>query len=78
MPKPERYHAVLNNLGKRSAFLGSKQMGQEKLGVLAASLIDDISSENGEMSIRCKKLAAELFSSEAAVKQIIKTLYLVK
>ena len=51
---------------------------QEKLGVLAASLIDDISSENDEMSIRCKKLAAELFSSEAAVKQIIKTLYLVK
>ena len=51
---------------------------QEKLGVLAASLIDDISSENGEMSIRCKKLAVELFSSEAAVKQIIKTLYLVK
>ena len=51
---------------------------QEKLGVLAASLIDDISSENGEMNIRCKKLAAELFSSETAVKQIIKTLYLVK
>ena len=51
---------------------------QEKLGVLAASLIDDISSENGEMNIRCKKLAVELFSSETAVKQIIKTLYLVK
>jgi glycosyltransferase involved in cell wall biosynthesis len=51
---------------------------QEKLGILAASLIDDISSENGEMNIRCKKLAAELFSSEAAVKQIIKTLCSVK
>jgi glycosyltransferase involved in cell wall biosynthesis len=48
---------------------------QEKLGILAASLIDDISLEDGEMNIRCKKLAAELFSSEAAVKQIIKALY---
>jgi hypothetical protein len=51
---------------------------QENLGVLAASLIDDISSEDVEMNIRCKKLAAELFSSEAAVKQVLKTLNSVK
>jgi hypothetical protein len=48
---------------------------QKNLRILAESLIDDISLEDGEMNIRCKKLAAELFSSEAAVKQIIKALY---
>lgn len=45
---------------------------------LANSLIEDNSLQNGEMSSRCKKLAAELFSSKAAVEQIINSLNSVK
>ena len=77
--------AIINSGNDLELIIEKYQVGkatadrsQEKLGVLAESLIDDISSENGEMNIRCKKLAEELFSSEAAVKQIIKALYLVK
>ncbi|MCF8196640.1 MAG: glycosyltransferase family 4 protein [Polynucleobacter sp.] len=77
--------AIINSGNDLQLIIEKYQVGQvttdrskEKLEVLAASLINDISSDNGEMNIRCKKLAAELFSSEAAVKQIIKTLCLVK
>jgi len=74
--------AIINSGNDLQLIIEKYQVGkvttdrsQEKLVFLAASLIDDISLKDGEMNIRCKKLAAELFSSEAAVKQIIKALY---
>jgi glycosyltransferase involved in cell wall biosynthesis len=74
--------AIINSGNDLQLIIEKYQVGkvttdrsQEKLGFLAASLIDDISLEGGEMNIRCKKLAEELFSSKAAVKQIIKALY---
>lgn len=47
---------------------------QGNLGALAISLIDDVSLQDGGMSLRCKNLAAELFSSRSAVEQIINSL----
>lgn len=46
--------------------------------LLADSLLKEISSHGDELRSRCKSLAAELFSSEAAVKQIINALNSVK
>jgi glycosyltransferase involved in cell wall biosynthesis len=51
---------------------------QENLRLLVNSLLDEISSQEGEMSFRCKNLAAQLFSSQAAVEQIVKALNSVK
>jgi len=51
---------------------------QKNLQLLAQSLLDEISLQDSVISTRCKTLAAELFSSEAAIKQIVKTLYSVK
>ena len=50
----------------------------ENLKVLAISLLDDISTEKSALSIRCKTLAANLFSSKAAVDQILHSLNLAK
>ncbi len=47
---------------------------QENLRLLASSLLDEISSQDVELNSRCKNMAANLFSSKAAVEQIIKTL----
>ena len=51
---------------------------QKNLQLLAESLLDEISLQDCKISARCKNLAAELFSSELAVKQIVKVLYSVK
>ena len=51
---------------------------QKNLQLLAESLLDEISLQDCKISARCKNLAAELFSSERAVKQIVKVLYSVK
>jgi hypothetical protein len=77
--------AIINSGNDLQLIIEKYQVGkvtidrsQKNLRILAESLIDDISLEDGEMNIRCKKLATELFSSEAAVKQIIKALYSAK
>lgn len=51
---------------------------QTNLQLLAESLLEEISMQSGEMSDRCKNLAAQLFSSETAVKQIAHALISVK
>lgn len=50
----------------------------ENLMALAISLVEEISSNGPALSLRCKKMAAELFSSKAAVDQITSALNLVK
>lgn len=47
---------------------------KENLFLLAESLLDEIYLHNIEISSRCKNLATEFFSTQAAVGQIIKTL----
>jgi glycosyltransferase involved in cell wall biosynthesis len=47
---------------------------QENLRVLASLMVDEISSKNGQISSRCKALFSELFSSKAAVEQIMQSL----
>jgi hypothetical protein len=73
--------AIVNDGNDLQLMINKYQVGRvttdrsrEKLLALANSLIEDSSLQNGEMSSRCKKLAAELFSSRAAVKQIIHSL----
>ena len=51
---------------------------QDNLLALANSLIEDDSLWDGEMRSRCKKLAADFFSSKTAVEQIIYSLNSVK
>ena len=47
---------------------------QRNLRALAESLLEEMSLNSSEISFRCKSLAANLFSSRAAVEQIVKTL----
>jgi glycosyltransferase involved in cell wall biosynthesis len=47
---------------------------QANLELQVNSLLDELSLQYGDMSSRCKNLAAKLFSSKAAVEQIIRTL----
>ena len=47
---------------------------QKNLELLANSLIDELSFQEGEISSRCKALASELFSSKIAVEQIVHSL----
>jgi hypothetical protein len=51
---------------------------RENLRLMANSLIDDLSSKNSEVSLNCKKLASELFSSKAAVEKIMGSLISLK
>jgi glycosyltransferase involved in cell wall biosynthesis len=73
--------AIINSGNDLQLIIEKYQVGkvttdrsQKNLRILATSLIDDIASEEGETSIRCKKLATELFSSGAAVEKILKSL----
>lgn len=77
--------AIINHGNELQLMIEKYQVGRvtvdrsrENLRLLANSLLDEVSSQSVEFSSRCKNLAANLFSSEAAVKQIIKTLNLVK
>ncbi len=51
---------------------------QENLRLLASTLLNEISLQKNELSSRCKNLATNLFSCQAAVEQIVKTLNSVK
>ncbi len=51
---------------------------QENLQLLVNSLLEEMSLQNCEINSRCKNLAAKLFSSQAAVEQIVQSLNLVK
>jgi glycosyltransferase involved in cell wall biosynthesis len=73
--------AIINDGNDLQLMIEKYQVGQVttdrsqgNLRTLAISLIDDVSLQDGGMSLRCKKLAAELFSSSAAVDQIINSL----
>lgn len=77
--------AIINDGNDLQLMIEKYQVGQVttdrsqgNLRALANSLIEDSSLKNGEMSSRCKKLAAELFSSKAAVEQIIHSLNSIK
>lgn len=77
--------AIVNDGNDLQLMIETYQVGrvttdrsQEKLKLMASSLLAEISSQEGEMSFRCKNLAAQLFSSQAAVQQIIKALNSVK
>ena len=48
------------------------------LKALATSLVEEISSQHVETSVRCKKLMDELFSSKSAVRQITQALNFLK
>ncbi len=51
---------------------------QENLQLLVNSLLDEMSLQDSEINSRCKNLAAKLFSSRAAVEQIVRSLNSVK
>jgi hypothetical protein len=77
--------AIINSGNDLELIIEKYQVGrvttdrsQENLQLLAESLINEISAQNNTVSTRCKNLAAKLFSSESAVKQILKTLHSVK
>ena len=77
--------AIINHGNDLQSMIEKYQVGrvttdrsQKTLQLLAESLLAEISLQDNEMSNRCKALAAKLFSSEAAVKQIVKTLNSVK
>jgi glycosyltransferase involved in cell wall biosynthesis len=77
--------AIINDGNDLQLMIDKYQVGRvttnrsrENLLALANLLIEDDSLQNGDMSSRCKKLAAELFSSRAAVEQIINSLNSVK
>ena len=77
--------AIINHGNDLQLMIEKYQVGrvttdrtQKNFQLLAESLLAEISMQKSEMSSRCKKLAVELFSSEAAVKQIIETLNSVK
>ena len=77
--------AIINHGNDLQLMIEKYQVGRvtvdrsrENLRLLANSLLDEVSSQSVEFSSRCKNLAANLFSSHAAVEQIIKTLNLVK
>jgi hypothetical protein len=73
--------AIINDGNDLQLIINKYQVGRattdrsrENLLALANSLVEDSSLQNGEMTSRCKKLAADLFSSKAAVEQIIHSL----
>ncbi len=77
--------AIINHSNDLQLMIENYQVGRvtvdrsrENLRLLACSLLDELSSQNVEFSSRCKNLAANLFSSQAAVKQIVKALNSVK
>ena len=77
--------AIINDGNDLQLMIEKYQVGQVttdrsqiNLRALANSLIDDASLQDGVMSLRCKNLAAELFSSRVAVEQIINSLNSVK
>jgi len=73
--------AIVNNGNDLQSIIEKYQVGrvttdrdQISLQLLAESLFEDITSKGEDISSRCKKLAKELFSSEAAVNKIIDSL----
>lgn len=77
--------AIINSGNDLQTIIQEHQVGrvttdrsQDNLKLLANSLLDEISLKNSQISSRCKNLAANLFSSQSAVAQIIKTLNSVK
>ena len=77
--------AIINHGNDLQLMIEKYQVGRvtvdrspKNLRLLANSLLDEVSSQSVELSSRCKNLAANLFSSQAAVEQIIKTLNSVK
>ena len=77
--------AIINSGNDLELIIEKYQVGrvttdrsQGNLQLLAESLINEISAQNNTVSTRCKNLAAKIFSSESAVKQILKTLHSVK
>ncbi len=77
--------AIINEGNDLVAMIQDHRVGRvtidrnpENLKALAISLLDDISIEQSALSIRCKTLAAKLFSSKAAVDQIAHSLNLAK
>jgi hypothetical protein len=51
---------------------------QENLQLLVNSLLEEVSLPDSEINSRCKTLAVKLFSSQAAVEQIVQSLNSVK
>ena len=77
--------AIINSGNDLQTIIQEHQVGrvttdrsQENLKLLANSLLEEISLRDSQISSRCKNLAATLFSSQAAVEQIIKALNSVK
>jgi glycosyltransferase involved in cell wall biosynthesis len=77
--------AIINDGNDLQSIIEKHQVGkvttdrsQENLRELASTLIEDLASNGGEISLRCKELASELFSSKAAVDQITHSLNSVK
>ena len=77
--------AIINSGNDLQTIIQEHQVGrvttdrsQENLKLLANSLLDEISLRDSQISSRCKNLAAKLFSSQAAVEQIIRALNSVK
>jgi glycosyltransferase involved in cell wall biosynthesis len=73
--------AILNHGNDMQSIIEQYEVGrattdrsQENLELLANSLIDELSLQEGEMSSRCKNLATKLFSSQVAVEQIVNAL----
>jgi hypothetical protein len=77
--------AIINDGNDLQSIIENHQVGkvttdrsQENLRELASTLIDDLASNGSEISVRCKGLASEIFSSKAAVKHITHSLNSVK
>ncbi len=77
--------AIINHGNDLQLMIEKYQVGRvtvdrspENLRLIANSLLDEVSSQGVELSSRCKNLAANLFSSQAAVEKIIKALNSVK
>ena len=77
--------AIINHGNDLQLMIEKYQVGrvttdrsQKNLQLLVESLLKELSLQDGEMSVRCKNMATELFSSQVAVDQIVKTLNSVK
>ena len=77
--------AIVNHGNDLQLMIEKYQVGRattdrskEGLQILVNSLLDDIALQDADMGLRCKNLAAQLFSSRAAVEKIVKALNSVK
>ena len=77
--------AIINHGNDLQSMIEKYQVGRvtvdrskENLQILVNSLLDELAFQDGDMGSRCKNLASQLFSSQAAVEQIVHTLNSVK